>query len=644
MDAKNDTITFSKAIRHFILGTAGHIDHGKTTLIKALTGIDTDRLPEEKTRGLSIDLGFAHLTLPSGRIAGIVDVPGHNRFLKNMLAGVGGFDLGILVIDAREGPRAQTQEHLDILELVALSRLVVAATKIDLLDVIELGKGIEKINLFIKQSRFSNAPIIPVSSITGQGIQKLIDSIDNEINNITLRDPLSSPRLPIDRIFHVAGFGTVVTGTLLSGTIKQNDKMQLLPIEKEIRIRHLEVYGNETDTALAGSRVAANIVGIEPGELKRGMVLLNPGGGKPSQFMEGKLTLLKNTPLSIKDGSQIRLYIHTAEYLAHIFLFDKKELNPGEESFVHFRLTSPGIALSGDHFIVRSSSPLYTLGGGIILEPYATRSKKSDKLEKLQIREGADIKSRIINIFQTNLWPNLVIDDISNSLSIPADEIAPVLKQLQNNGIIQMINNSYLFSRSITVAASTVFKTITELAERHRFKQGFAIDDIHARSKLPNCYVEAALNALVKSGSITEIDGKIAPNNHTGELPANLSKMKDKILDDLYHAQFSPPPLDYLAKEYRIPQSMLKEIKTYLIERDKIVFISDEIAYPKEILEKAKSIITDFIKKNSSVTPAQTRDLLGASRKYIIPLLEYFDRIKLTIRKEDARVLRNIPS
>ena len=512
------------------------------------------------------------------------------------------------------------------------------------MDALELDNAIKKIDLFIKQSGFPNAPIIPVSSITGEGIQKLIASIDNEINNLTLRDSLAYPRLPIDRVFHVAGFGTVITGTLLSGTIKQNDRMQILPIEKEIRIRHLEVYGNETDTALAGSRVAANIVGIEPGELKRGMVLLKPDSGKPSQMMEGKLTLLKNAPLPIKNGAQIRLYIHTAEYLANIFLFDKKELNPGEESFVHFRLTSPGTALSGDHFIVRSFSPLYTLGGGIILEPYATRSKKSDKLEKLQIREGTDIKSRIINIFQTNPWPNLTIKDILKSLTGEKDEILSELNQLQIESIVKKTSNgAYLLSSSITAASRTVSKAIAELAEKHRFKQGFTIDDIHARSKLPGCYVEAVLDTLVKNSSITEIDGKFAPNNYTGELPANLSKMKDKIFADLYHGQFSPPPLDYLAKEYRIPQSMLKEIKTYLIEREKIVFITDEIAYPKETLEKAKSIITEFIKKNGSVTPAQTRDLLGASRKYIIPLLEYFDRIKLTIRKEDARVLRNIP-
>lgn len=627
--------------QYFILGTAGHIDHGKTTLIKALTGIDTDRLPEEKARGLSIDLGFAHLILPSGRIAGIVDVPGHNKFLKNMLAGVGGFDLGILVIDAREGPKAQTKEHLEILELLALFQLVVVVNKIDLIPPDERTNAISSISGFMSKSRFSRAPLVQVSAITGEGVSELLKILDNELQTLTPKNPLAKPRLPIDRVFQVSGFGTVITGTLLSGTIKQNDRMMILPIKREVRIRNLETYGEKTDQAIAGSRVAANLTGVDQEAIKRGMVLVDTAGSDPSRMMEGKLFVLPSAPHGVKNGEQIKIYIGTAEYIAHIFLFDKKELLPGEEGFVHFKLESQGAAFRDDHFILRSFSSLYTIGGGTILEPYATRSRKSEKLETLKIREGKDLKNQILDLFQSSPWSIFTLEQIlKHENQASGEEVNIVIQELQRENTISLYSSdTYIFYKSINSTANAVLKALNELAECHRFREGFSQEDLQTRLKQPPQYIEAAIKLLVANGKITQRNDKFAPLNYSGELPPNIAKLKDKTLAMLQE-NFAPPPLEFIGKELKIPAAMLKEIKTYLIEHGKIIFISEDIAYPKESLEGAKEKIVAFLKQNKSITPAQVRDVLGVSRKYIIPLLEYFDRIKVTIRKEDHRILK----
>lgn len=648
--------------QHYILGTAGHIDHGKTTLIKALTGIDTDRLPEEKKRGLSIDLGFAHFTLPSGRIAGIVDVPGHNKFLKNMLAGVGGFDLGMLVVDAREGPKAQTKEHLDVLELVGLSGLIVVITKIDLLEPDELQSAISDIKNFIQKSTFKEAPVVAVASTTGKGFPELISALDKELDKIPPRNPSSPPRLPIDRVFHVPGFGTVITGTLLSGTIHKNDEMMVLPIGKKVRIRHIEVYGEEQEMTVAGSRVAANLAGIEYEMLNRGMVML-PLFSKEltntatsimaTNIFEGKVAILPEAPLKVKDGGQIRLYLGTAEYLGRIFLLDKKELGQGEEGFAQFRLNSNGVAFEGDRFVLRSFSPLYTLGGGVILKTHASKSRKKEKVEELKIKEiicgykekGKDLKSRLLNLFQNSPGNPFTLKGLKEQLKleqieIHKTEIEDTLTTLIKEGTICPAHSStYILSRSVQASAKQLIRTLNNLSKKHRFKEGFTRNEVIALTKLNLIIANFAIDALLVQKSIKENNGLIALFNHTGELPLNLAKLKDKIFSLLNDNKFAPPTLHSIGDELKIPQGILKEIKTYLVEREFIVFINDEIAYPKDILETAKEKLKEFLIKEGSITPAQVRELLGISRKYVIPLLEYLDRIKITIRKEDKRIL-----
>ncbi|MDF2839448.1 MAG: selenocysteine-specific translation elongation factor, partial [Clostridia bacterium] len=376
-------------MKNIIIGTAGHIDHGKTTLIKALTGRDTDRLKEEKERGISIDLGFTYFDLPGGKRAGIIDVPGHEKFIKNMLAGIGGIDVVVMVIAADEGVMPQTREHLNILKLLQVKKGIIALTKMDMVDSEWLEMISEQVRQEVEGSFLEEAAIIPVSSIKAQGLKELIAELVRLTEDVEQKDTASIFRLPVDRVFTVAGFGTVVTGTLISGSIKEGDKVEFYPSKLESRIRSIQVHEKNVKEAFAGQRAAINVANIKVEEIHRGNVLSKPGSMEPTMMIDAKIEMLQDAPMTIDNRDRLRLYHGTSEIMCRVVLLDREELKPGESAFVQLRLEEQIACRKSDRFVVRFYSPMITIAGGTILEPNPPKRKrfKEDVLEELSIKE-----------------------------------------------------------------------------------------------------------------------------------------------------------------------------------------------------------------------------------------------------------------
>ena len=432
-------------MKHIILGTAGHIDHGKTTLIKALTGKDTDRLKEEKDRGISIELGFTYFDLPSGKRAGIVDVPGHERFIKNMLAGASGIDLVMLVVAADEGVMPQTKEHLSILSLLHIKKGIIILTKKDLVDEEWLEIVIEQIQEDVSGTFLENAKIIPVSSVTGDGINHLIDEIDS-LTDVVEAKHLDKPfRLPVDRVFSIAGFGTIVTGTLISGIINEGEKIMIYPRKIESRVRSIQVHDYKVKQAEAGQRVAINIAGIKTDEINRGDIIAFPNSMESSLMFDARLELLKNAERGINNRDRLRIYHGSAEVFGRVVLLDREELKPGENAFVQMRLEEEIACQKDDRFVIRFFSPMITIGGGVVLDPNPPKRKrfKEDVIEELTIKEKGSVdevvEQNILKI--SSLYPN--IETIAKSSgNINIQQCREILRQLEENNRIKSFSSN----------------------------------------------------------------------------------------------------------------------------------------------------------------------------------------------------------
>ncbi|MCS6860709.1 MAG: selenocysteine-specific translation elongation factor, partial [Abditibacteriales bacterium] len=426
---------------HLIIGTAGHVDHGKTTLIRALTGINTDRLKEEQERGMSIELGFAHFHLPSGRVAGIVDVPGHERFVKNMLAGAAGMDVVLLVIAADEGIMPQTREHLDILQLLEAKKGIVVLTKADLVDEEWLELVQEDVRTQLAGTFLKDAPIVPVSAPTGKGLKELSLTIDAVCAETPARDASAAFRLPVDRSFIIEGFGAVVTGTAIAGRVHVGETVDILPQQIEARVRHIEVHGKEVEVAEAGQRVALNLSGVSRSEVQRGDVVAARGSMQPTKVIDVKLRLLPNAKLPLKDGGQTRLYLGTAEYLPYTFLLEKREMKPGETGYVQFRFDAPMVCARGDRFVIRSYSPMFTIGGGIVLEPHARKHRRfhAETIRELKALEAAsDVLATAETVLQRAGTAGVTANALRQSLATTPEATAQILRELERQNLVRL--------------------------------------------------------------------------------------------------------------------------------------------------------------------------------------------------------------
>ncbi len=635
-------------MKNVIIGTAGHIDHGKTTLIKALTGRDTDRLREEKERGISIELGFTYFDLPSGRRAGIIDVPGHEKFIKNMLAGAGGVDVVVLVIAADEGVMPQTREHLNILSLLKVKKGIIALTKKDMVDQEWLDMIIEQVRDEIQDSFLKDAMIMPVSSVTGEGLKELIAEIDSVTEVVEEKDTHEVFRLPVDRVFTITGFGTVVTGTLISGSISEGDKVEIYPKKIESRVRSIQVHEKSVKTAYAGQRVAVNIANVKLDELERGDVLARPGSMEPTMMLDARLEMLKSGDKSIDNRDRLRLYHGTSEIMCRVVLLDREELKPGESAFVQLRLEEVTACMKGDRFVIRTYSPMLTIGGGTILEPNPPKRKrfKEDVLEELKIKEEGN--------------PSEVVERylIQNSGKYP--EKRTVAKAVGNMEVgafdrivSELVDKKLVFEFK---AGDEVFLLHTRYLKDVETKLNEILEAYHGRNPLKSGISKEELKTRIFEGikpkladlvfGYFEAEGIIVISSHyvakqgfTVQFNKLQAQIRDAIMKSYREKPYSPPKITELAESSRLDKNQCQVVYNALIDMGELVKLDEEVSISKEAFDEAVRLLREFLKANGQIQLGQFRDILGTSRKYAMALLDYFDQNKITKRVGDNRVL-----
>ncbi len=629
-----------------ILGTAGHIDHGKTALVKALTGIDTDRLKEEKERGITIELGFAHLKLSNDLIVGIVDVPGHERFVKNMVAGASGIDLVLMVIAADEGIMPQTEEHLEICELLGIRNGLIAITKIDMVegDWLELVK--EDIESFVKDTFLKDAPIIPVSSLTGEGIDTLRLAIEDIVKQIERKTSSGPFRLPIDRVFTIKGFGTVVTGTGISGSIKKADSVVIYPKGVKAKVRNIQVHGQDLDEVQSGFRTALNLQGVEKDEIERGDVVATPNTLRPSYLLDLEFKYLKSADRPLRYKSPVRLHIGTSEVLGHLF-FPKDQIEPGDSICVQIRLERPIAVLRGDRYVLRSYSPIRTIGGGVVLNPIPKKRKRSKKghWEELALLSSMT-DEEVIYYHLSNSLNGLTINDIALRSGLWADRLDSILEKLIREEKVLFINElgRYFSTQIIEELKSKILNLLKDYHRQNPLELG--MDKEELRSKLEQDIRDVKLFSFLLDALLTkELEREKELLRIKGFSP-KLSSSDKKLyrdIEQLYKNSALKPPLEKeLLKHFGKELPEIKKITGLLLRKGVLIKLKEGLYIHKDALEAIKNKLISYLKSHQEIGVPEFRELTGGvSRKYLIPLLEYFDSQKITIRVGDKRRLRS---
>lgn len=632
-------------MKHVIIGTAGHVDHGKTQLIKALTGINTDRLSEEQERGITIELGFAHLDFPDGTQAGIVDVPGHEKFIKNMLAGAGGIDLAILVVAADEGFMPQTIEHLDILTLLGIHDGLIALTKTDMVDPEWLEMMQEEIKDRVKGTFLEGKPIMPVSSVTGAGIPELRDELCQLVHNAAEKNTRIPFRLPVDRVFSVDGFGTVITGTLIEGEMKVGDSVELMPSEKESRVRNLQVHGADVDTAYAGQRVAVNLAGLSKSDVQRGDAVTKPGSTQVSRMLDVKLNCLSDSHRVILNDTQVHLYHSASVLLAKVVLLDRDKLNPGESCYAQLRMTESIASKNGDPFVIRFFSPLETIGGGTILDSAPLKHKRNVPaiLEALKIREsgsGGDKVEQAIEAFGTALPDS---KKLAAKLGLDPDSLAQELQDLINRGqVLQLLPGRYAAASSLDAAWSTCQTLLEGYHKQNPLHAGMKSAELRQKlfKSTEQAVSDALLEELCREGKIKHIADRYALADFEVHFTKKQNAIKDRIMESYRKAGVEPPTVDeVMASLEPKEQADGKQVVDSLISGGELVLLSPQLCCHKDVYhavcEKAKAHFAE----HETLTLAEMRDMLQTSRKFALAYLEYFDRNRITKKEGDFRKL-----
>lgn len=634
-------------MKHVIIGTAGHIDHGKSTLVKAITNIETDRLKEEKARGITIELGFAYFDLPSGRRAGIVDVPGHERFIKNMLAGAGGLDVVMLVVAADEGMMPQTIEHLHILSLLQIQKGIVVVTKTDMVDPDWLELMLDDIGEQLQGTFLEAAEIIPVSSITKQGIPELITAIDELTAQVTSRDDHLSFRYPIDRVFSMTGFGTVVTGTLIAGQVHVGDKVAVYPQGLSSRVRSIQVHGEKVTTAYAGQRTAMNLAGVQVDDIERGNVLAVEGALRQSLMLDVRLELLPDVEKPLINRERLRLYTGTSEVLCRAVLLDAEAVYPGEKALVQLRLEEPVAVQTGDRFVVRTYSPLHTIGGGVILDahPKKQRRFRAEGIRELELREsGGDLQ--ILN--QTLLTHS---DSFPTEQALfrlagrPAEELGDPLEILQAEDLALSLTIDgipyYLHAEYLQQLAQRAQKAIVDYQQRFPMRPGMPREELRSRlnSKASPKLFNALVTLLAAEADLVVRGGIIATHDWQVAFSGPYARMREHVLTQLAAAPYSPPDLGELADSLHETPERVGEVVAAMANNSELVRVTPELAFLTQTLNEVQKRVVAIIGEQGSITLADLRNELATSRKFALPLLEYLDAQKVTKREGDARVL-----
>lgn len=634
-------------MKHIIVGTAGHIDHGKTTLIKALTGIDTDRLKEEKERGISIELGFAHLALGEDISIGIVDVPGHERFIKTMLAGVGGIDLVILVIAADEGVMPQTREHLHICQLLGIQRGLVALTKRDLVDPEWLDLVAEEVREFLKGTFLGAAPVIPVSTTTGEGIATLTEAIKTLTSGVSLRRADGLMRLPIDRVFTIRGFGTVVTGTLWSGTIRVGDEVVILPAGLRSRVRRLQVHGENVAEAIAGQRTAVNLPGIEVPDINRGDLLCLPGSLFPSQAFDATLTLLPDAPRPLTNRARVRFHLGTAEILARVVLLDRTELKPGDGGYVHLRLETQTAALAHDRYVLRRYSPPVTIGGGVILNPISPprRRRRPEVLAHLQVLEHGTPQERLEALLREAGGTPIALGTLQALSDLGPGPLGEEMTRLAAGSRIVRFRGkegeTFLHQDAYQNLKDRILEVLKTFHGEHPLKEGMAKEELKSRAAAAAgaSLFTQLLQDLATARQILQDRERVRLFGHQPRLKEEEAAAKERLEELFRRAVLQPPALDEALRAVGGDRKVAHALFFQLVGAGTLVKITDDLYIHRDSYERARTLLLDYLEQHPAISVPAFKDLLGITRRHAIPYLEHFDQSKLTRRQGDDRVL-----
>ena len=626
-----------------VVGTAGHVDHGKSSLVQAITGINPDRLAEEQRREMTIDLGFAWLTLPDGESVGIVDVPGHRDFIENMLAGVGGIDAVLFVVAADEGIMPQTREHLAILDLLNVQRGIIALTKIDSVDDEWLDLVEEDVLELVSVSSFGQSPIVRVSAKTGEGLDDLVTTLQNTLYEIPQRKDRGVPRLPIDRIFTIAGFGTVVTGTLLDGTFTIGDAVEIHPGGSKGRIRGLQTHKEKLDRAIQGSRVAVNISGIEVDDVERGEVVIKPGTYKPTSMIDVFFRSLEDSDRVMRHNQEVKLYVGAAQRIAKVRLLRRKMLHPGEEGWLQLLLSDPVIIVRGDRFILRRPSPSSTLGGGIVADAHPKRRHRLndqvviDKLEAFLKGTPATILMRTLE----KVGPVPLSKGLKEA-GLSEDEAEEAIRELiQNSELISFNNNDLSVTSSSLVIDKHTWLTIDErirkiLGDYHQANQlriGMPIEEMRSKMGMETKLATFLLEQAVKEGHVVLVPGQVYLKDHTVQLNERDKKSVDQLLMKFDSDPYAPP------SKKEATQEIGEDLVRFLLESGSLVQVSEDVIFNSDAYEEMVDKVKGGLKESGTITVAEVRDKFQTSRKYALALMEHLDAIGLTVREEDKRRL-----
>ena len=628
----------SGVMKNIIIGTAGHIDHGKTTLIKALTGRNTDRWEEEQRRGITIDLGFTYFDLPSGDRAGIIDVPGHERFINNMVAGVVGMDMVLLVIAADEGIMPQTREHMDILNLLGIEKSIIVLNKCDLVD----GEWMELVEEEVKEELegtfLEHAPVVKVSAATGEGLEVLIDTISQMTSDEMMTKDISTiPRLPIDRAFTLSGFGTIITGTLVSGTITKDDLLEMYPFGKECKIRSIQVHGQDRKECYAGQRVAINLSNVKKREIKRGCVLAPPNSMKNTDLLDVRLNVLESSMRVLTNHTRLHFFTGTSEILCRAVLLDKEEIGPGESGYVQLRLEEEIAVRRGDKFVVRFYSPMETIGGGVILEPNPGVKKRFQEnvIEELKRKESGS-SADVIELHVRERADTLITTaELAKLTALSIDEVQEDISELLSQGLVQvfaMRKDTYVWhAESIRAAKQTLDKALREYEEKYPYRYGMKKAEVqmtYFQKIKPNVF-DKIVEMLIEEGCLKRVDEFLCTPQYQVKKDTRYDKVSGILLDTFTNAKYDFVRYSEIDFKGTVKETA-DDILNILLEEQKIVKVTEDMYTLTEYMERAKELIQEHLKGEPVITIAQVRDMFDTSRKSAKPIIEYMDSIKVT--------------
>ncbi|MFZ2395711.1 MAG: selenocysteine-specific translation elongation factor [Smithella sp.] len=634
-------------MKHFVLGTAGHVDHGKTALIKALTGVDTDRLKEEKKRGITIELGFASLALPSGQTLGIVDVPGHEKFIKNMVSGAAGIDLVMMVIAADEGIMPQTKEHLHICSLLGISKGIVALTKTDMVEKEWLDLVQSEITEFLQGTFLEGAPVVLVSAIKQEGLTDLIKAIDTTVSKINEKTDDGIFRLPVDRVFTMKGFGTVVTGTLVSDHIKTGEEVEILPGDIAARIRGIQVHNQSVEDAWAGQRTAINLQGVEKSIIERGNVLVRPKTVWPSQRLDVFVEFLASNSKSLKNKALVRLHTGTSEIIARITLLDKDELAPGQKAFAQLVLANKDVIVSGDRFVLRSYSPITTIGGGQIIDPLPSKHKRQNEkiIAALNVLQSGSLPEKISIIMERTGFSGINLRGLNFRLGVNTKKIREALEGLLSNKKAILLD-----SEDTTVISAFFYNQLEELIsknlaayhKKNPLQMGISKEQLKETlgRAISVKLFNLALRNLGKKETIVSDKDNVRLAEYQVQLAGDLDSLHNNIAMIYNDAGLTPPSLTDVVNNFKDQKAKAQSIIKLMLKDGDLIKINEELCFASGSLNKLRDDYKAMLVKDGKATPATFKELTGLSRKYIIPLMEYFDMSKLTVRVDDHRILR----